>query len=54
MDIKYLYSNLFKYLDHDDDINEDELNDHLEQALTTKYSHVTYNKDERSFIENII
>ena len=54
MDIKYLYTNLFKYLDHENDMNEDELNDHMEQALTTKYSHVTYNKDERRFVENIL
>ena len=68
MDIIYLYTNLFKYLglrsaslDHEDDkdcvdnpMNEEVLNDHMEQALTTKYSHVTYNKDEKRFIDNII
>ena len=53
MDIKYLYTNLFKYLG-DGVMNEDELNEHMEQALTSKYSHVTYNKDERCFIENIL
>ena len=60
MDIKYLYTNLFKYLgyEHDRDvnspINEDDFNKEMRQALTTNYSHVTYNKDEKRFINNII
>ena len=51
-DLRYLYTNLFKYLD--DKLNENMFFDHMERTLLTKYSHATYNKDKRSFIANII
>ena len=51
-DIKYLYTNLFKYLD--DNIDEEGFNNDIGKALTEKHSHVTYNKDERMFIQNIL
>ena len=50
-DLRYLYNNLFKYLD--ENINENTFFNHMEILLSTKYSHATYNKDKRSFIVNI-
>ena len=51
-DLRYLYTNLFKYLD--DRLDENNFYNNIETALSTKYSHATYNKDLRIFIGSII
>ena len=48
-DIDYLYTNLFKFLNSE--LDKENFNTMIDEALSEKYSYVTYSKDQKDFID---